>query len=154
MFSFVFFFAQSYSHITTITTGKHKINRFGKHTWNYTQVRNVSIVHIYMDIYVPWEHHIQIPGSAYWLQSIPLSENASTSLGKSLESMILNPIELPCWFSCSHFRYPKAQPTGAPSMYALQANKIYLDRWLKCSSTNASKCCTKEARNKIYKFFM
>lgn len=110
--------------------------------WFYTSQKCLHHQHV-----IPPQHHNRIAESTYWLQAIPLIENASTSLGKSLESMILNPIELPCWFSCSLFRYPKAKPTGAPSIYALQADKISLDRRLKCSSTNASKCCIKEERN-------
>lgn len=76
-----------------------------------------------------------------WLQSIPLSEKASTSLGKSLASIILNPVEVPFWFSCSLFPHPKAHPMEAPWRYALQARSICWPRFLKCSSTSASKCC-------------
>lgn len=85
----------------------------------------------------------------HMLQFMPLSENASTSLGRSLASMILNPVELPFWVSCSSFVCPKAQPTGIPSIYALQACKIYLLRRLKCSSTSASKCCTSVNQPKV-----
>lgn len=100
---------------------------------------------IYVYVYTTY-HNSSAGHITYWPQSIPLSENASTSLGKSLESMILKPMEFPCWFSCSLFRYPKAQPTGAPFRYALQADRISVERRLKCSSTKVSKCYNKEER--------
>ena len=81
------------------------------------------------------------------LQSIPLSVNASTSLGKSLASIILKPVEFP--FSCLML---VSNPTGAPSIYALQADRICCEHLAKCSSTSPSKCCNKGKESQRFQF--
>lgn len=123
------------------------------HTWRrhkkvHTRSRQTSLMSQICKYTLPLLHCIHFPGSTY-AAIYAVIGNASTSLGRSLASMILNPVELPFWVSCSSFACPKAQPTGIPSIYALQACKIYLLRRLKCSSTSASKCCTSVNQPKV-----
>lgn len=116
---------------------------FKQHTCNYTYYTKEGTDLVCLS--VTWnfcsKQPVHFSGVGSWLQLIPLAEKASTSFGKSFESIILKPVELPFWQSSSVVPQSTAHPTGAPSMYALQAVSIWCARRVKCSSTRASKCC-------------
>lgn len=86
-------------------------------------------------------YHVHFSGPMNRLQSIPLSQKASTNFGKSLDSIILNPVELPLQCLSSVFWKSTAHPIGAPSINALHAITIFWERRVKCSTTSSSKCC-------------